>query len=64
MAGKCIGKNTTKIRRVREDYIEIDAKEIVWQCAEWIHLAPDRGRRLAVLRTVRTFWFHEVQGFS
>jgi len=31
-------------RRIWEDNIRIDLREIVWETVDWIHLAQDRGQ--------------------
>jgi len=36
----------------RHDNIKMCLKEMGWEDVDWVHLAPDRGKRLAVVYTV------------
>jgi hypothetical protein len=38
-----VGSRTGKTWYVRENYINVDLKEIGWESMDWIHLADDRG---------------------
>ena len=40
-------------RRRWEDNIKMDLKEVGWSCADWMELAQDRDRWLALVGTVR-----------
>jgi hypothetical protein len=44
-----------RLRRTWEDRIRMDVGEIVWGCVEWIQLARDRGRWMAVVNAVVNF---------
>jgi len=51
-------------RRRWEDNIKIDLQEVRWGGTDCITLAQDRDRWRALVKAVRTFGFHKIQGIS
>jgi hypothetical protein len=52
LVGKPEGNRSLGIRRRRlEDKIEMDLREIVWVCMDWIDLAQDGDRSRALVTT-------------
>jgi len=45
-----------------EDNIKMDLREIVWERADWIHLAQDRDEWWVLVDTVRKLRVHERRG--
>jgi hypothetical protein len=53
LVGKLEGKRPLGRPRSRcEDNITMDLREIVWEGADWIHLAQDRDQWRGVVKTV------------
>jgi hypothetical protein len=48
-------------RRIEENNIRMDLKEIGWKAVDWIHLAQDKEKKggggRAHLKTVTNLWF-------
>jgi hypothetical protein len=65
LVGKPEGKRPLGRTRLRwEDNVRMDLQEVGCGCEEWIGLAQDRDRWRALVRAVRTFWFHKTRGIS
>jgi hypothetical protein len=43
-------------RRRWEDNIKMDLKEIGWDSMDWIDVAEDRGKWMALVKTVMNLW--------
>jgi hypothetical protein len=57
LVGKPEGKRPLgRARRRWKDGIRMDLREIGWGSVEWIHLALDRDRWLALVNTVMNAW--------
>jgi hypothetical protein len=51
--GKPEGKRLVgKLRRIWEDNIRMDLREIRWECVNWMHLSEDRNQWLALVKSV------------
>jgi hypothetical protein len=57
LVGKPEGKNPLgRRRRIWEDNIRMDLKEIAWEDEDRIHLDQDRDQRRAFVNTVMNLW--------
>ena len=52
------------LRRRREDNIKMDLQEVGGSCGDWMELAQDRDRWLALVGTVRNIRVPKMRGIS
>jgi hypothetical protein len=53
-----------RFRRRWEDNIRMDLQEVGCGCVDWMELAQNRNRWLALVSAVMTFGFHKMRGIS
>lgn len=51
-------------KRVLEDNIKLDLREIEYKSAEWINLAQDMDQRRVLASMVKNFGFHKMRVVS
>ena len=65
LVGKPEGKRPLEGPRRRwEDNIKMDLQEVGGACGDWLELAKDRDRWLALVSTVRTLRLPKMRGIS
>ena len=65
LMGKSEGKRPLgRPRRIWEDNIKMDLKEVGRSCGDWMELAQDRVRWRALVSTVRNLRVPKMRGIS
>ena len=65
LVGKTEGKRPLgRPRRRWEDNIKMDLQEVGWGCGDWMELAQDRDRWLALVSTVMNLRVPKIRGIS